>query len=145
MPTPGNISFIQILQSPPVSGLFYDMHIPRSRYYKHAGAKFYETAHPQGTAVMDQWGCADTPGGVHNKTPCNQGQPNPAATMQELRTICRPHDLYEKGCTRLNTTVSDWCVWPDAIFTSFNGRSFQPKSRKAPVCFVEQMVLKSAK
>eukprot|EP01047_Picozoa_sp_COSAG01_P019997 COSAG01_NODE_1129_length_11575_cov_19.751917_7_plen_1038_part_00 len=70
------------------------------RYYKHSGAKFYETGEPWGATVMDQWGCAKSPGaqcGCFGN--CTVGR-NPK--------ICRPSDLYTRGvCTKLNVTNSD--------------------------------------
>jgi alpha-L-fucosidase 2 len=90
----------------------YSMQLPTVQalvkaYYKHDGAKFYETATPQGTTVMDQWGCADTAGGVNATMPCDRGKPNPKAPAQMMKTICRPKDLYSKGCSKLNNSLSD--------------------------------------
>ena len=46
---------------------------------------------------MDQWGCANASGGVNATVPCDASK----------RRICRPRDLYAKGCSKINTSLSD--------------------------------------
>ena len=46
---------------------------------------------------MDQWGCANASGGVNATVLCDASK----------RRICRPRDLYAKGCSKINTSLSD--------------------------------------
>ena len=76
-------------------------------YYKHEGAKFYETAHVWGAAMMANWGCEDM---SPNTKPDDRWG---TCTSNNCTGSC-PHgcrdvfrgDLYETGCELVRNGVS---------------------------------------
>ena len=64
-------------------------------YYKHGGAKYYETSLTWGAARLAGWGCP------------NFNDSSAGGEAPHGRAIVRPANQSSVGCVRLNTTLSD--------------------------------------
>jgi hypothetical protein len=73
-------------------------------YYKHEGAKFYETAHVWGAAMMANWGCEDMSKPDDRWGTCTSNNCT-GSCPHGCRDVFRG-DLYETGCELVRNGVS---------------------------------------